>query len=246
MIKKFFLTLVLVVCMVSVAISSAIALELAGEHVLPDSNNRIIFEHELLQLSPWELKVAKNEIYARHGKKFEAFDLRCYFANKSWYKINHNYSDNLLNTFEKKNLSTLKKYESQHMNKSANTDMGCTFGRDKALRNNYAGSYYLFVIPDSNRRYVNDKELKPLNTWELKVARNEIYARHGKKFESQDLSCYFKNKNWYQINPNYTDYLLNTFEIRNIEQIKLYEKKIGSKVANIDKGCQYGRNKALE
>ena len=36
-----------------------------------------------------------------------------------------------------------------------------------------------FIIPDSSYRKVTSKELKSLSSYELAVARNEIYARHG-------------------------------------------------------------------
>ncbi|GAB4072231.1 YARHG domain-containing protein [Ancylobacter sonchi] len=46
-----------------------------------------------------------------------------------------------------------------------------------------------FVIPDSNTRRLTVDELNKLGGWELYVARNEIFARHGRKFQQPDSKC---------------------------------------------------------
>lgn len=59
--------------------------EVAGDYVLPDSGTRLIDASELEGLSDWELLVARNEIYARHGRGFTNERLQEYFDSKSWY-----------------------------------------------------------------------------------------------------------------------------------------------------------------
>jgi len=56
-----------------------------------------------------------------------------------------------------------------------------------------------FVIPDSNVRELTYDDLRGLSAWELRVARNEIYARHGRQFSAaaQDLQDYFNTMPWY-------------------------------------------------
>ena len=39
-----------------------------------------------------------------------------------------------------------------------------------------------YIIPYSNTRYLTDADLDSLSEWDLKLARNEIYARHGRRF----------------------------------------------------------------
>ena len=41
-------------------------------------------------------------------------------------------------------------------------------------------------------------ELAGLTAEELRIARNEIYARHGRWFKSEDLNRYFRKKSWYE------------------------------------------------
>lgn len=59
------------------------------------------------------VKVLRNEIFARHGKPFKDPMLQEIFNNYSWYGPNPNYSDNMLNEYEKKNIKFIMNYESQ-------------------------------------------------------------------------------------------------------------------------------------
>lgn len=47
---------------------------------------------------------------------------------------------------------------------------------------------------------------------ELQVLRNEIYARHGKSFQSGKMKQYFSSQPWYKVNPSYADDLLSEEE----------------------------------
>lgn len=84
-----------------------------------------------------------------------------------------------------------------------------------------------YIIPDSSTRYLSNADLNPLTEWEIRVARNEIYARHGRMFKSQELADYFKSKSWYvpSIPPEQFDNsFLNTIELENLKFITNYEK----------------------
>lgn len=55
-----------------------------------------------------------------------------------------------------------------------------------------------FVLPESDTRYYSRDELEGLGKEQLYLARNEIYARLGRKFKNPDLDRYFRSKTWYQ------------------------------------------------
>jgi hypothetical protein len=95
-----------------------------------------------------------------------------------------------------------------------------------------------FILSFSNTRKVVRNDLIGLTPWKLKVARNEIYARHGRAFVHQDLMCYFKEHSWYTIDPNYTDKQLSALEMTNAATILTYEKEINSPLMNKDTGCR--------
>ena len=90
-----------------------------------------------------------------------------------------------------------------------------------------------FIIPDSDKRKIKEDDLKDLTQWELRIARNEIYARKGRIFDKKEIREYFKGKDWYKgkIKSKTFDKkeeeLLSSTEIENINFIKKYEKSLG-------------------
>lgn len=89
-----------------------------------------------------------------------------------------------------------------------------------------------YILPESDTRYYSESELSALSDYELYLARNEIYARHGREFNNQDLQNYFKNKDWYtaRYSPESFDSLvtLNDYEKKNAESMLAIEKRRGS------------------
>ena len=87
-----------------------------------------------------------------------------------------------------------------------------------------------YILPFSNERYLTDADLDPLSEWELKLARNEIYARHGRRFKDPELQSYFDSKSWYNGRYSPEDFDrnhssdLSTLEKKNAEYILKYEK----------------------
>lgn len=97
----------------------------SSDYVISDSSTRVISESELIGFTPWHLKVARNEIYARHGRLFVHKDLQCYFAKKSWYRENSSFSESSLSTTENKNVATIQAYENKTGSSLASSDSGC-------------------------------------------------------------------------------------------------------------------------
>lgn len=82
------------------------------------------------------------------------------------------------------------------------------------------------ILPDSSSRILTDSEVKNLTKDQLRLARNEIYARHGRRFDDVELQDYFNSKSWYSgtIAPDdFTEEMLSEIEKKNIELIKKYE-----------------------
>jgi len=112
----------------SAAVSSsttANATSSSSDYIISDSNSRVISKSELLSLSPWQLKVARNEIYARYGRSFVHKDMQCYFAQKSWYKSSDSFTESMLSTTENKNVATIQAYEQETNSPLASHDSGC-------------------------------------------------------------------------------------------------------------------------
>lgn len=87
-------------------------------YILPDSASRVYSVSELqsLGLSRTQLTLAKNEIYARHGRGFATAWIRNYFQSKSWYHETYSAQEGFngrdareLNSVETQNIANLKK-----------------------------------------------------------------------------------------------------------------------------------------
>lgn len=60
---------------------------------------------------------------------------------------------------------------------------------------------------------------------ELRLMRNEIYARHGMRFRSADLQKHFEAKVWYTPTTDDVSKQLSEIERINIEMIRQIEKR---------------------
>ena len=82
-----------------------------------------------------------------------------------------------------------------------------------------AGTY-----PQSSSRALTEKDVENLKNEELRLMRNEIYARHGYSFKLADMREHFDKLDWYM--PMAVDITnkLTKIEKANAELIKRYEK----------------------
>lgn len=88
-----------------------------------------------------------------------------------------------------------------------------------------------YIIPDSNSRYLTESDISGLSLQQLNYAKNEIYARRGRKFDSVELQEYFGSKSWYRgtIEPSqFTNDVLNDYEIKNADLLSAREFAIDS------------------
>lgn len=88
-----------------------------------------------------------------------------------------------------------------------------------------------YILPDSNQRYLTEADLESLTHQECCLARNEIYARHGRIFTTEEIANYFEEKDWYQgtIEPQVfdrnTSSYFNDYELKNVQLLLQYEKE---------------------
>lgn len=85
-----------------------------NEYILPDSAKRKLKKSDLKGLSKEELRIARNEIYARHGRKFDDKKLQKYFDSQSWYEGTvpaSEFPEDVLSSVEKKNVAFIRQFE---------------------------------------------------------------------------------------------------------------------------------------
>lgn len=98
-----------------------------------------------------------------------------------------------------------------------------------------AGENNDYIIPDSNTKLLTQSDIEGLSAQELNYAKNEIYARHGRQFDSAELREYFESKSWYdgrypaeEFDKNRSASVLSDIEKKNAEFLKNAEYKAQS------------------
>ncbi len=77
--------------------------------VIPDSSDRLLTADELINYNAFELRIARNEIFARRGLRFKDPALRAHFSQFGWYRPA---ADSVsLSPTEKANVALLKSAE---------------------------------------------------------------------------------------------------------------------------------------
>jgi serine/threonine protein kinase len=82
----------------------------------------------------------------------------------------------------------------------------------------YPGRY-----PEASERELEDKDFIDKSRVELRIMRNEIFARYGYIFKSEDLRAYFNNQDWYSPRFENVNDMLTDLEKRNADFIKSHE-----------------------
>lgn len=86
------------------------------QYILDESNTRNYTRAELSGMSKDQLRLARNEIYARHGYTFKSIELFTYFSGKSWYNPTVEpdaFQESVLNRYEKANTALIEQLEAE-------------------------------------------------------------------------------------------------------------------------------------
>ena len=86
-----------------------------------------------------------------------------------------------------------------------------------------------YIFPDMDTRYLTQDEVSKLSLQAVCYAKNELYARHGRKFLSQELKDYFNDKTWYEgtVDPDsFSPGVFNTYENDNLLLLVSAEEKL--------------------
>lgn len=83
-----------------------------------------------------------------------------------------------------------------------------------------------YILPESAERYLDASEIKYCSHKEIQLMINEIYARHGREFHSQDNIDYFAGMDWYDPVSGKTDEEIvrefNEYERANVDLLSKY------------------------
>lgn len=164
----------------------------------------VLLTEELLKnLSMNDLRMIRNEFWARRGRTFTTPGFKQQFEWRDWYKPAKDQSKVKLNPIEEQNVKLIEAEEAKFRNKI------------------------------STEPLTNDM-IEGLFVEDLRVLRNEIYAKHGRVFKDPNLQKYFAAQPWYQPNPDFKDDGLSEVESKNLAVIKEVEDVSISKFAEAE------------
>jgi hypothetical protein len=78
-------------------------------------------------------------------------------------------------------------------------------------------------FPQGSQRYLSYTDVEYLSSRDLKIMRNEIFARHGYIFKTSDMIQHFNSQSWYRALNNDVTAYLSKIEKDNVNFIKQYE-----------------------
>jgi len=172
--------------------------------------NRALTRKKLGEHTNAEWTVLASEIEAIHGRRFDDTPwLQQYFDERYWYKPADSYSPKNLNDIERKNLALIDLMRKQQ--------------RHVAIA---PGDMELF-----ENKLVSESMLQGLSLHELRLLRNEIYARHGRIFKTLWIQQYFGFQPWYDPKEDFKDEEISGSDKTNIETIVAYENKLHNSIS---------------
>jgi len=173
--------------------------------------DRAITPRKLGKHSGAEWKVLLAEVEAIHGKRFDDEPwLQQYFEERYWYFPNEKYDAKKLSAIEQKNLAMLSDAQKKQ--------------RKVALLPGDMGFF--------ENKAISEQMLRGLSLHELRLLRNEIYARHGRMFRAEWLQQYFFFQPWYAPDENFKDEELSGNDKLNVETIVKYENRIHQELSS--------------
>lgn len=136
--------------------------------------------------------------------------------------------------FQEDALKVVVKKASGGQSEGPNAAMECTMKKDKYAdlrtkpeKEDEEDEEYIF--PDSDSRILTAEDFEGKTKEELRLGRNEIFARHGRIFQTKDLNDWFTSKEWYvgrYTAEEFSQYVqLNPYEKKNTELIIAQENK---------------------
>lgn len=189
----------------------------ASEEITIDNTDAVMVEDVVLKEGFYEPEESGGEIVIRPGNKMFCGD------TEGTYHIKGN---KLLYT-AKKTSGGIPIHDMEVSEFIVNGDiLTATFSNGEKLNYKWVGevtplSSGIIASSALSTRLLTESDLYGKTKQQLRIMRNEIYARHGRKFKSQDLQDYFSAQDWYT--PLYDEVKLNEVEKKNVAFIQRHE-----------------------
>src|SRR6185436_1741310 len=173
--------------------------------------NRALTRRKLGTHTNAEWTVLASEIEAIHGKRFDVtLWLQQYFDERYWYRASDHFDPQSLSAIEQNNLKLIETVQRRQ--------------RRVAIA---PGDMELF-----EDKLITAAMLRGLSLHELRLLRNEIYARRGRFFQTLWLQQYFGSQAWYDPKEDFKDEQLTGKDKTNVETIVAYENRLHNQISS--------------
>ncbi len=199
-----------------------------------------------------ELALMRNTIYARAGHPFRKKWLHEYFAAQPWYKPLARDDDSKITRTDRANVALIAQAEQSQKRPELKQRRDDLLARERTGKTTLEDAIELGLLntrlgewaaadaearppaqvspledPSQLDHVIRVDQLSDLSRRDLRILRNTVYARHGRKFKSRLLQAYFDDMSWYKVDPAFTEKQLTKVDITNIRLIKSVEDTLG-------------------
>ncbi|HEX3765097.1 MAG TPA: YARHG domain-containing protein [Kofleriaceae bacterium] len=210
-----------------------------------------------------ELTLMRNTIYARAGHSFRKKWLHDHFAAQPWYKPLAKDDSSKITKLDRANVALIAQAEEGVPQAELKQRRDAVLARLRAGKATPEDEIELTILNtrlgewaavDTSARPANDvspledpsqldhvirvEQLSDLSRRDLRILRNTIYARHGRKFKSRLLQAYFDDMNWYKFDPKFSENKLTKVDTTNIRLIKSVEDTLGGPLSEGDQRAE--------
>lgn len=222
--------------------------------VRPLYYERPLTEADLEDRTLRELSLMRNTIFARAGNQFRKSWLDGHFRAQPWYEPADEMREDAITDVDRANAKLITEAENGITRAELEQRRDALLA--KADRNEQdelelrligirLGSWVEGVdVPAAERTPLEDpslldelltvRQLEELSRRDLRILRNTIYARRGRSFNSDLLSVYFDQMDWYEPDPSYDGSKLTAVDRKNVRIVRSVEDTLGGPLADYD------------
>jgi YARHG domain-containing protein len=198
-----------------------------------------------------ELTLMRNTVYARAGHPFRKKWLRDYFTAQPWYKPLPKDDESKITATDRANVKLIAQAEEGQNRADLEKRRDEILARQRdgkatpeddvelGILNTRIGTYKAaegaakpaavspLEDPSQLDHVITVESLADLSRRDLRILRNTIYARHGRRFKSPLLQDYFDGMAWYHPIDDFKDSMLTKIDTTNVKLIRSVEDSLG-------------------
>ncbi len=242
----------LLVLVFAVTVVGVVAHRAAADPPRPLYYDRALTPADLQGRTLRELALMRNTIYARAGHPFRKKWLHEYFTAQPWYKPLAKDDDSKITRVDRANVALIAQAEQGQKRPELKQRRDDILARQRTGKTTLEDAIELSLLnirlgewaaadaaakppaqvspledPSQLDHVISVDQLSDLSRRDLRILRNTVYARHGRKFKSKLLQAYFDDMSWYKADPAFTEKRLTKVDVTNIRLIKSVEDTLG-------------------